>query len=165
MNMSNIYHKLLSSFSMRISLYILSVATIAWATERVWIQQNNRITLGLPLTMADNITLSSDGATVNFNMKDNVGTHSCAYTDIKNVTFGDKQDVIAINFDGTDADIINPFAFQGVTIEKTNGNIVITSTSAEKLRYEVTGTTTDGSITISSESAFTLAEHMRKFKI
>ena len=136
---------------------LLSVATIAWATERVWIQQNNRITLGLPLTMADNITLSSDGATVNFNMKDNVGTHSCAYTDIKNVTFGDKQDVIAINFDGTDADIINPFAFQGVTIEKTNGNIVITSTSAEKLRYEVTGTTTDGSITISSESAFTLA--------
>lgn len=140
-----------------IILALLSIATIAWASEKLWIEQSNRITLGMPLSMADNITLSSDGATVNFNLKDNAGTHSCQYSDITKVTFDEKGNDVKITFDGSDADIVNPYAFQGVTIEKTGCNVIITSTSSEKLRYELSGATTDGSVTFSSESEFTIA--------
>lgn len=135
---------------------LLTIATIAWATERVWINQNNRISLGMPLSMADNITLSDDGTTVNFNFNNNAGTHSCSYSDIKNVTFGEKQNTVIIAFDGTDADVVNPYAFEGVEVSKNGGNITIASTNTKKLRYEILGTTTDGSVTISSNTDFTL---------
>lgn len=136
---------------------LISSAAIAWAAGTIWIHQNNRISLGMPLSMAENITLSDDGATVNFNMKDNGGTHSASYSDIKNVTFGKTQKVVTIAFDGTDADVANPFAFQGVTVEKTDGNITVTSTSAENIRYELSGTATDGSVTFTCDAPFTLA--------
>ena len=135
---------------------LISVATIALATETIWIHQNDRITLGIPTTMADNITLSDDGTTVNINMKDNAGSYSKVYSDIKNIVFGEKQSSVSIVFDGNDADIINPYAFQGVTIDKTGGNITITSTCSENVRYEVSGTATDGSVTFVSDSSFTL---------
>lgn len=139
------------------TILLVSAAVMALATENIWIHQNNRITLGLPLTMAENITLLENGTTVNFNLKNNSETYSCTYSDIKNVTFGETQKMVTISFDGNDADIVNPFAFQGVTIEKTGGNIIVTSTSSENIRYELSGTTVDGSFTISSDSPFTLA--------
>ena len=139
------------------TIVLLSAVAIAWAAETIWIHQANRITLGMPLSIAENITLSDDGATVNFNMKDNAGTHSSTYCDITNVTFGDSQNAVTIAFDGTDADIVNPYAFQGVTVEKTGGDVVITSTSTETLRYEISGTATNGSVTFTSDSPITLA--------
>ena len=135
---------------------LLSVAAISWATETIWIKQSNRISLGLPSSMADNITLSDNGATVNFNLKGDAGTVSTSYTDIANVTFGKSQDAVTIAFDGNDADIINPYAFQGVSIEKTGGNIVINSQSVDNIRYIISGTTTDGSVTFSCENPFTI---------
>ena len=135
---------------------LLSTAAIAWAAGTIWIHQNNRISLGMPLSIADNITLSDDGTTVNFNLKDNGGTHSATYSDIKNVTFGNTQQAVTIAFDGTDADIANPYAFQGVTIEKTGADIVVTSTSAEEIRYELSGTASNGSVTFTSEAPLTI---------
>ena len=136
---------------------LMTSVAIAWATGAIWINQSNRITLGLPMNKADNITLSDDGTTVNFNLKDNAGTHSMTYTDIKNVTFGKQQNVVTITFDGTDADIVNPFAFQGVSIEKIGANITVTSTASDNIRYELSGTTTDGSVTFTCDADFTLA--------
>lgn len=136
---------------------LLSMVIIAWAKETIWIHQNNRITLGMPLSLADNITLSEDGTIVNFNMKNNGSSYSATYSNIKNVTFGKARHAVAIAFDGSDADITNPYAFQGVTIEKNGADITITSTSTEEIRYELSGTTANGSITLSSETPLTIA--------
>lgn len=136
---------------------VISTAIITWAAGTIWIHQNNRITLGMPMSMAENITLSPDGSIVNFNIKNNGGTHSVTYSDIKNVTFDKQQNIVTIAFDGNEADIVNPYAFQGVTIEKTGADIVVTSTNAENILYEVSGTTSNGSVTFSSTAPFTLA--------
>lgn len=90
---------------------LVSAISIAWAAETIWIHQNNKITLGLPISLADNITLSDDGASVNFNQIDGT-THTTAYTEIEKVTLGNAQEVITINYNGTDAEIVNPYAFQ-----------------------------------------------------
>ncbi len=135
---------------------LIFTATIAWAERTIWIHQNNRISLGMPLSIADNITLSDDGTTVNFNIKNNGSTHSITYSDIKNVTFDNTKKTVTIAFDGTDADIANPYAFQGVTIEKTGADIVVTSTSTDEIIYELSGTTTDGSVTFTSETPLTI---------
>lgn len=134
----------------------LSVATIAWAAETLWIHQSNKITLGMPMDMAENIKLSDDGATVNINMKDNAGTHSAKYSEIEKVTFGNSQSNITVVYSGSDATIVNPYAFQGVTITKSGADVIVTSTSADELTYDLSGTTTTGSFKIYSETKFTL---------
>ena len=134
---------------------LVSAISIAWAAETIWIHQNNKITLGLPISLADNITLSDDGASVNFNQIDGT-THTTAYTEIEKVTLGNAQEVITINYNGTDAEIVNPYAFQGVTITKTGGDVVVNSTSTSELTYQLTGTASSGSFKIYSDTKFVL---------
>ncbi|MEE1297619.1 MAG: hypothetical protein UHE62_02680, partial [Muribaculaceae bacterium] len=110
------------------TIAIVSVVSMAWAAKTIWIHQNDNITLGMPLASAEMITLSDDGATVNFALKNNAGNHSINYTEIEKVTIGESQEVITINYNGTDAEIVNPYAFQGVTITKTGGDVVVNST-------------------------------------
>lgn len=134
---------------------LVSAISIAWAAETIWIHQNNKITLGLPISLADNITLSDDGASVNFNQIDGT-THTTAYTEIEKVTLGNAQEVITINYNGTDAEIVNPYAFQGVSITKTGGDVVVNSTSTSELTYQLTGTASSGSFKIYSDTKFVL---------
>ena len=136
-------------------LSLISIISIAWAAETIWIHQSDNITLGLPISLTDNITLSNDGASVNFNKTDGT-THTTSYTNIEKVTLGDAQNVVTINYNGTDAEVVNPYAFQGVTVTKTGADIVVTSTSLEELTYELSGTTTTGSFKIYSDTKFKL---------
>lgn len=139
-----------------LSIILVSIAVITMTAETLWIHKSNKISLGLPINMAENITLSEDGATVNLNLKNNAGSYSYAYNDIKNVTFGNSQKIVNIVFNENDTEISNPFAFQGVSIEKNEGNITITSKSTENIVYELSGTTQNGSLTIVSDSQITL---------
>lgn len=135
----------------------LSVISIAWAAETMWIHQTDRMTLGMPLTMADSIKVSADGATVSFVTLNGSGTYSVANTLIEKVTLGDPETVVTINYDGTDAEVVNPFAFEGVTVTKTGADVVVTSTSLNEITYQLTGTTTTGSFKIYSDTKFNLA--------
>ena len=138
------------------TIAIVSVVSMAWAAKTIWIHQNDNITLGMPLASAEMITLSDDGATVNFALKNNAGNHSINYTEIEKVTIGESQEVITINYNGTDAEIVNPYAFQGVTITKTGGDVVVNSTSTSELTYQLTGTASSGSFKIYSDTKFVL---------
>ena len=135
----------------------LSVISIAWAAETMWIHQTDRMTLGMPLTMADSIKVSTDGATVSFVTLNGSGTYSVANTLIEKVTLGDPETVVTINYDGTDAEVVNPFAFEGVTVTKAGADVVVTSTSLNEITYQLTGTTTTGSFKIYSDTKFNLA--------
>ena len=66
-----------------LSIILVSIAVITMTAETLWIHKSNKISLGLPINMAENITLSEDGATVNLNLKNNAGSYSYAYNDIK----------------------------------------------------------------------------------
>ncbi len=134
----------------------LSVLSIAWAAETMWIHQTDRMTLGMPLEMADSIKVSDDGATISFVALNGVGTYSVANTLIEKVTFGDSETIVTINYDGDDAEIVNPFAFKGVTITKTGADVVVTSTSLSEITYQLTGTTATGSFKIYSDKKFQL---------
>lgn len=136
---------------------LLSFISIAWAAETIWIHQLDNIALGLDIKSTENITLSNDGSTVNFNLKDNAGTHSFNYSEIQKVTLGKSQNAVTIAFNGTDAEILNPYGFEGVTVTRSNSNVTINSTATEEVRYEISGTAANGSITINSSSPFTLA--------
>ncbi len=70
---------------------------------------------------------------------------------VENSTFSGK---VTIQF-GTTVSISNPFKGKGVEVSETGGDVTVSSTIAE-VEYEVSGTTTDGSLKIYSDKKFKL---------
>lgn len=133
----------------------LSLVSLAWAAETMWIHRTDRMTLGLPIAIADSVSLSSDGANVVFTATNGV-TQTMPNSEVEKVTLGDASSIIEVKFDGSDAEIINPYAFEGVTITKSGADVVVTSTSTVEYTYQLTGTTTTGSFKIYSDKKFIL---------
>jgi hypothetical protein len=70
---------------------------------------------------------------------------------IANSTF---SSIVTISF-GSTVDITNPLAGNGVEVAVSNGDVVVNST-AEEVEYVLTGTTTNGSVKLYSETKFKL---------
>ncbi len=143
--------------SIIISVLALStVSLVALATERMWIQRNDRIALAMPIEMADSVAITSDGSGVVFTTtSENRTITKSEITDITFVT-DNGTPAVEITFDGTDAEIINPYAFEGITVAKTGADVVVTSTTSEEITYQLSGTTTSGSFKIYSDKKFKL---------
>lgn len=133
----------------------LSIVSLAWAAETMWIYRTDNITLGLPIELADSVSLSSDGTNVVFTATNGV-TQTLSNSVVEKVTLGAASSIVEVNYDGTDAEIVNPFAFEGVTVTKTGADVVVTSTSTQELTYQLTGTTTSGSFKVYSDTKFIL---------
>ena len=131
------------------ALAAMSLFSLAWAAETMWIQRADNITMGLPLELADSVALSSDGKSVIF-QANNAVSQTLSNSNIVKVTMGDAQNVVSVKYSGTDAAIVNPYAFEGVSVEKNGGDVIIRSTSSEELTYDLSGTTTSGSFKIYS---------------
>ncbi len=71
---------------------------------------------------------------------------------IENSTFSGK---VTIRF-GSAVSITNPFEGKGVEVSETGGDVVVNSTISE-IEYDISGTTTDGSLKIYSDKKFKLS--------
>ncbi len=131
----------------------LSAISLAWAAETMWIHRTDNITLGLPITIADSVSLN--GNNVVFTAT-NGETKTMPNTEVSKVTLGEATSVVEVKYNGSDAEIINPFAFEGVTVTKIGADVVVTSTSTSEITYELTGTTTTGSLKVYSDTKFNL---------
>lgn len=131
----------------------LSALSLAWAAETMWIHRTDNTKLGLPITIADSVSLN--GSNVVFTATNGV-TKSMPNTEVEKVTLGDASTVVEVKYNGSDAEIINPFAFEGVTITKIGADVIVTSTSTSEITYLLTGTTTTGSFKVYSDKKFTL---------
>lgn len=131
----------------------LSALSLAWAAETMWIHRTDKTTLGLPITIADSVSLS--GSSVVFTATNGV-VKSISNSEIEKVTLGDPSTIVEIKYNGSDAEIINPFAFEGVTVTKTGADVIVESTSESEITYQLTGTTTTGSFKVYSDKKFIL---------
>lgn len=131
----------------------LSALSLAWAAEIMWIHRTDNTTLGLSINIADSVSLS--GSNVVFTANNGI-TKSISNAEIEKVTLGDASSIVEIKYNGNDAEIINPFAFEGVTVEKTGADVVVSSTSTSEITYQLTGTTTTGSFKVYSDTKFIL---------
>lgn len=128
----------------------LSIASMAWSYDLFYIHRTDKISLGMPISITDSIGFSSDGKNISFvTNKDTVCT--MPRNEIAKVDFSYNTDtsVVTITYDGSDATIVNPFAFEGVTVSKTGGDVVVNSTL--EVYYKVSGSTTEGSLKIYSD--------------
>lgn len=138
-----------------LAISALSLVSLAWAAETMWIHRADNMKLGLPLEIADSVSISQDGSNVIFTAKNGV-VKTMSNSEVEKVTMGTASSIVEINYNGTDAEIVNPFAFEGVTVTKTGADVVVTSTSLNELSYKLTGTTTSGSFKIYSDTKFIL---------
>ena len=138
-----------------LAISALSLVSLAWAAETMWIQRTDNMKLGLPLEIADSVSISQDGANVIFTATNGV-VKTMPNSEVEKVTIGTASSIVEINYNGTDVEIVNPFAFEGVTVTKTGADVVVTSTSLNELSYKLTGTTTSGSFKIYSDTKFIL---------
>lgn len=139
-----------------LAISALSLVSLAWAAETMWIQRTDNLKLGLPLEIADSVSLSQDGTNVIFTAKNGV-VQTMPNSMVEKVTMGEASTIVEVKYNGTDAEIINPFAFEGVIVTKNGADVVVTSTSANELTYQLSGTTTSGSFKIYSDKKFILA--------
>jgi hypothetical protein len=78
-------------------------------------------------------------------------------TAIDSITFvyelpGGDLNTVYIQYDGATATVTNPFANQGIQVVVNQSNVSVTATSGmQDIHYHVSGTTTDGSLTIQSD--------------
>ncbi|ODS80267.1 MAG: hypothetical protein ABS46_14805 [Cytophagaceae bacterium SCN 52-12] len=97
------------------------------------------------------ITIETAG-TESKQVEGNTGTAANAEDLVENSTFSGK---VTIRF-GTTVSISNPFEGKGVEVTETNGDVTVSATIAE-IEYELSGTTTDGSLKIYSDKKFRLS--------
>ncbi|QJD97770.1 carbohydrate-binding domain-containing protein [Mucilaginibacter robiniae] len=71
---------------------------------------------------------------------------------VENSTF---SNVVTINF-GSTITISNPLSASGVNITQSNGDVTITSTTSNAVEYQLSGTTTNGSVKVYSDKKFKL---------
>ncbi len=109
--------------------------------------------LALPLTLFDSIipqqtikVVATNGERLDFER-----------SKLINCQPGYLESQVAITFRDDDLHIIsNPYAFEGVEVERDGSKVIITSTSEEEITYCLRGTSTDGAVKIYSDSPFTL---------
>jgi hypothetical protein len=133
------------------------VATVvsAFAADIMWIKRTDKITLGLPVELTDNITVSPNGEGVLINTTNGEAT-LISYDDLEGMVPGDKTAVVEIVFNGDEAVVTNPFAFEGVTVTRSGADVLVNSTSSDEITYHLTGSTTTGGLKIYSDKKYIL---------
>lgn len=110
-------------------------------------------------TLAQTIYICKDGSYTKQELSD--GLEIGLNEGIDSITFHvpSIEKAVSITYSGTSAQVSIPSFIEGVTCTSGNSSdVVITSTNtADEITYNVTGTTTDGSLTINGDYKLTLA--------
>lgn len=125
------------------------------AQEKMYIHKTNNITLGALLSETDSVYFSNDGNKLNFCVGETVtGIHASL---IDSIYFGADSDTITVVYDGSSVSVVNPLAFEGVTVSVSGTEVTITSENEDKdINYRLSGTTSNGMFKIYSDKRFNL---------
>jgi hypothetical protein len=135
------------------------LSTVLFAGENMYIHKTDQSIQTISVPEIENITFTNNETYLNV-LKTDLSTVSFPVSEIDSITFGaDKPetDVIKINFSGNSVSIDNPYAYYGVSITTDNNDVIVNSSVTDvELKYEVSGTTTDGSVKFYSTYKFCL---------
>lgn len=134
-----------------ISIYI-------FAQEKMYIHKSDKITLGVPISSIDSIYFSPDESLTYFRI--NGIQYEFPTLTIDSITFGNNSNTIHIKYEENSVRIINPLAFEGVSITVDHADVTINSTTEEQdINYELSGTTLNGMFKIYSAKRFNAELH------
>jgi len=134
-------------------LTCLALSTTLHAQDMVFIHASDNVTDGALISEIRGVTISSDSAFLNFDAGDTVIQYAMAQID--SISFGESIDTVYINYNGSSASVLNPLAFEGVSVDVNGAAVTIDAAEeASGISYKLSGTTTNGSFKIYSEKKF-----------
>ena len=140
---------------MRKSLLVIgvaaSVAAVVVAQERLFVHLGDRMTLGADIEKIDNIHFADSETTAVLELADTTAQYSIS--NIQELTFGESN-VVTVTYDADGVAIVNPFAFEGVHIDVTGSDVIVTNISAQPVEFRLSGTSTDGMFKVYSATDF-----------
>jgi len=120
-----------------------------FAQEKLYIHLSDKMTLGALISETDSIYFSNDGSITYFRIGDTLAQYQTQSID--SLTFGENSNTIYVTYNGNEASVINPLAFEGVQVTRTNAYVTVNSTSDKQdINYKLSGTTTNGTFKIYS---------------
>ncbi len=123
------------------------------AQEKMYVHRSDKMTQGVLLSVLDSLTFVNES--VLLHLKDqNPSTYSM--TAIDSLSFGDNSLQIKIHYSDNGIEVVNPLAFEGVSISVDNGDVIVTSTISEEVEYILSGTVSDGMFKIYSDKKLIL---------
>ncbi len=134
-----------------LAIFVLGMPLVAQNT--MLIHKSGNITPGAKIASADSIYFSDNQETIYFSVNGNIKEYPM--TDVDSLTFTNNPNTVFVNYDGTEASVINPYAFEGVDVTINGADVTITSVNEIKdIDYQLTGSTSDGSFKIYSDKRF-----------
>jgi len=138
-------------------LFLLSLTCFFYlsAQEKMYIHKTDKSTLGVLISDVDSAYFSNDASTIYFNIQNTVRDYLVSAID--SITFGDNSNTIAIEYNGTTASVLNPLAFEGVSVAVNGADVTVTSTfDVKDIQYKLSGSTSEGSFKIYSTRGINL---------
>ena len=138
---------------------ILLAVSFSSAQQRIVIHNGNSIMYESSIEEIDSIKFRNASSV--FNFKDGANM-SIPISSIDSITFTDvttdtSNYIIYIIYENDSVRIINPFEDQGIIVSTSQFNVTVAAGSGiENVEYNVSGTSTDGSLSISSDKSIIL---------
>lgn len=131
----------MKAFRIFFFIFVLFFTATLHAQEVVEVNRTDGVVMLTPIASTDSITVSEDGTTAYFILKDTTAAMSVA--DIDSITFGAAVSDVVITYSADGVKVVNPYAFQGVDVTVESGNAVVVNSSLdEKIRYVLAGSGT-----------------------
>jgi hypothetical protein len=125
------------------------------AQEKIYIHKSDKISYGALISTTDSVYFNSDGSKIYLRMGSQLAEY--AVSEIDSISFGANSNTIAITYNGTSVSVINPLAFEGVSVTVKGADVTVNSTSTNTdINYSLKGTASDGLFKIYSTSRFNL---------
>lgn len=136
-------------------IFCLVISLALFAQEEMYVHKSDHVSMGVPISLVDSVSFSSSGAVTYFSVNGSVT--SLLSTEIDSISFGETTTDISVIFEGSSVYVINPLAFEGVSITVSGSDVTVNSSIDTKdINYKISGTTSDGMLKIYSEKRFNL---------
>ncbi len=133
-----------------ILIICLFVGSGLFAQEKMYIHKSDKMTLGAPVSATDSIFFSEDQSTALFRIGDTLATYPVDAID--SITFGDNMNTVYLTWLGTEVSVINPLAFEGVSVSIDGAYAIVHSSGVnQEVYYHLSGSTTEGTFKLYSD--------------
>jgi len=143
-----------------ISLIFIGLSVKAQDGEyhvRIHGQENKGIVLDAPVSSIDSMYVNDNGK---LKVRTTNNLYSFDFTEVDSLTFPfiptGSGDIVYINYNGTSAEVINPYPVTQVIVTVSEGKVSITSLSSSNITYCLSGSANPGRFAIESTTTPTI---------
>ena len=124
---------------------------------RIHGQENKGVVLDAPVSSIDSMYVNANGK---LKVRTTNNLYSFDFTEVDSLTFpwvpASTGDIVYINYNGTTAEVINPYPVSQVIVTVSEAKVSITSLSSSNITYVLSGTANPGRFAIESTTTPTV---------